>query len=365
MIAASTEPERDAERILGLLAGHAGLDTAALAPFTRSLVDLDAARHVFAIAAGLESLVLGEPEVLGQVKVAEAHARGAGLVGPELDRLTQAAYRAAKRVRTETAIGERPVSLAAAALEIARRIHGDLATCAGLLIGAGEAGELVARALGEGGLGRLAVSHPSEARIAAAAQRLGANLAPFDRLDDALAAADIVISVLGGGRTILTRAAFERALRARRRRPIFVLDLAAPPDVEPDAERIEDVFVFRLDDLERVAEQGRAGRRGASSAAWAIIDQCVLAFSRETAEREAVPAVVALRGLFEAERERLLDEQPALDAAGATRLLVQRLLHAPSTALRRMAGAGENVAAAEAMLRRLFGVPGARRDEDP
>lgn len=347
-------------RVTAVMAAHAALAPEALAPFVRTLADDQAARHLAAVAAGLDSLVLGEPEVFGQVKAAEGHARAAGLVGAELGRWVQATFHVAKRVRAETAIGERPVSLAAAALGVARRVHGDLGGRSCLVVGAGDAAEMMARTLAEGGLGRLAVAHPAPRRGEGLARRIGANHIPFDALDAALVTADIVVAALGDGRVVLSRAALVAARRARRRRPVVVVDLALPSDLEPGTETLDDVFVFRLDDLERIAEAGRAERAGAAGAAWAVIDEGVAAFLRADAERGAVPAVVALRRLFETERERLLAGQPGLDAAEATRLLVQRLLHGPSEALRRMAGAGADAAAAEALIERLFGA----RDED-
>ncbi|MGH6719799.1 MAG: glutamyl-tRNA reductase, partial [Alphaproteobacteria bacterium] len=302
--------------------------------------------------------------VLGQVKSAAGHARAAGLVGPELGCWIDWALRTARRVRTETTIGERPVSLAAAVLSVARSIHGDLAGRAGLVIGSGDVADLVARALKDGGLGRFAVSHPNERRVATLAQRLGANVQPFDRLDAALAGADIVVTALGSGRAVLTRAGLEAARRARRRRPIFVVDLSLPPDVDGGADDLDDIYVFRLDDLERVTEEGRASREGAREAAFAIVADSVAEFRRSGAEHRAVPAIVALRRAFEAERDRLLAEHPGLDGATATRLLVQRLLHGPSTALRAMAAAGDDPAAVEALMRRLFDAAGNDRRYD-
>lgn len=341
-------------QVTAVFAAHADAHATTLEPHVRTLVDADAVRHLAAVAAGLDSLVLGEPEVFGQVKAAEGHARAAGLMGPELDRWIQAAFRIAKRVRAETAIGQRPVGLASAALGVASRVHGDLAARSALVIGAGDAPEMIARTLIEGGLGRVTVSHPTERRAQGLAQRLRANLTPFSALDAALATADIVLAALGDGRVVLTRAGLEAARRARRRRPMVVFDLALPSDLEPTAETLDDIFVFRLDNLERIAEGGRAEREGAAAAAWALIDQGVADYMRAGEERQAVPAIVGLRRAFEAERDRLLAEQPGLDGAAATRVLIQRVVHGPTIALRRMAGAGDDVAAAEALLARLF-----------
>jgi glutamyl-tRNA reductase len=355
VVTAVAEPDREAERLIGLMAGRAGLAPSEARPALRALADEAAVRHVFAIASGLESLVLGEPEVLGQVHEAERRARAAGQLGSDLDRLLQATYRTAKRVRSETTIGEGPVTLAASALAVARDIHGDLRGASALLIGAADIAELVAGQFRSAGLARLAVSHWRERQAAAIAQRLGANVVPFSELEAALARADIVLAGAGTGRYILTRANLAAALRARRRRPIFVVDVSLPPDVEPGAEDLDGVFRYDLADLERVARTGQGERAAAAAAAWAIVDEGVGQFVRDRAERDAVPAIRALRAAFQAERARILAAHEGVDAAEATRLLIARLLHGPSEALRRSAAEGADAKEMESLLARLFG----------
>ncbi|HSK38162.1 MAG TPA: glutamyl-tRNA reductase, partial [Arenibaculum sp.] len=256
------------------------------------------------------------------------------------------------------------VSIAAAAVQTARDLHGDLKRCAGLLLGTGDMGELMVESLLEAGLSRLVVSDPNDARGERAARRLGSSLVPFARLDGGLAMSDIVVTAAGLGRYILDAERIAAALRRRRKRPIFVIDTSAPADVDPAAAGLEHVFVYDLADLERVAIAGRMGREAAAAAAWAIVDEAVDVFLRGRAERAAVPAVAALRRHFEAERDRLLAEQPGLDAETATRLLINRLLHRPSEALRGMAADGNPAApGAERLLGLLFQAEaGAGRD---
>ena len=346
-----------ASAITRVLAERAGIDPAELSASFFSLEGEAAARHLFGVAASLESLVIGEPHVLGQVKDSHRAARAADMVGDELERLLRAAYGAAKRVRSETRIGERPVSIAAGAVDVARESHGELDTCAGLLIGIGEMGALVAQQLLDAGLGRLAVTHRTTERAAAMARRLGANVQPFDALADGLAAADVVVACVGLGTYVVTAEAMGEALRLRRLRPLFVIDLGVPPDVDPAAGDLDGAFVYDTGDLEGVARAGLAERQAGAQAAWRLIDEELAGYLRACSARTATPAVVALRDHFEAIRDAVLAEPVAGDAEAATRLLINRLLHDPSVALRDIAAA-DDLDGAERLLRRLFRLDG-------
>ncbi len=322
-----------------------------------TLVDEAALRHLFAVAAALDSLVIGEPQVLGQVKAAHRLAAEAGLMGPELEAALSAAYTAAKRVRNETAIGDGAVSLVASAIKLARRVHGDLGRVSGLLIGAGDLGEVMAEELQRAGLRQLAVTGPSRARAEELARRLGCHSTDFAPLEDALVAADVIISAAGSGRHLIDAGMMERVLRRRRHRPVFVIDLGVPSDIDPGIEAVDGAFRYDLDDLERTAMSGRLNRAAAAAAAWEIVETELRAFWSVRAERVAVPALTALRAHFAAERQRVLAEVGG-DAERATELLIQRLLHAPSEALRLIAaeaaGGGPSWQEAERLLRQLF-----------
>jgi glutamyl-tRNA reductase len=312
-----------------------------------------ALKHLFAVASALDSLVIGEPQVLGQVKAAHRLAAELGLAGAGLETAFAAAYAAARRVRRETRIAERPVSIAAAALQLARDIHGDLARCSTLLLGAGEMGELMAEQFRRAGLAQLVVCGPP-ARAELAARRLRANIAPLDSLDEALAVADIVIATLGSGRAVLTRSRLAAALRQRPTRPIFVIDAAIPADAEPSVNDLDGVFLYDLGDLERAALAGRATREAASAEAWRILEAELADFAARHVARRAVPAVVALRSHVEALRRQALAEAGD-DAEAATRLLANRLLHDPSEVLRALTAAMPDEAKTmERLLRRLF-----------
>ena len=306
--------------VAGILGDHAGIDPSELAAGFYTLEGARAARHLFAIAASLDSLVIGEPNVLGQVKTAHRVARAAGMIGGDLDGLLAAAYGAAKRVRSAPRIGERPVSIAAAALDVTRDIHGDLGLCAGLLIGLGEMGEMVARRLRGGGLGRLAVTHRTASRAAALARSLDANVIAYEELGDALAHADVIVSCAGLGVYTVTRDALEAALKARRRRPVFVIDLAAPGDADPAIEDLDGAFLYDSDDLEGVARAGLAEREAAAEDAWRIVDEALAAYHRDRATRARAPASEALRRRIHALRKDILAE------AGGDRAVAERLM---------------------------------------
>lgn len=326
-----------AERaVTAALAERTGMTPADLLPQLYVHWDREAVRHVFTVTASLDSQVIGEPQVLGQVKAAHRIAHEAGMTGSTLEPLLQAAYGVAKRVRSETAIGERPVSIAAAAVQLARDLHGDLGRCAGLLIGAGEMGELVAGELRRGGLRELTVIHPTEARAQAAARALDCHFAPYANMARLLEGADVVLAGLGRRQYVLTADMVTAAQRQRRHRPVFVVDAGIPGDVEPAVNRIDEAFLYDLGDLERVAMEGRANRESEARTAWRIIDAEVAAFLHGRAERAAAPALTRLRAHFEMLRAGVLADAGG-DAERATRLLVNRLLHGPSRAMRALA----------------------------
>jgi glutamyl-tRNA reductase len=323
-----------------------------------------ALRHLFAVASSLQSLVLGEPHILGQLRSAHRVASEAGLVSGDLEAALQGAFAAARRVRRQTRIGERPGSLAAAAVELAREIHGDLDRAVGVLVGTGEMGELMLDQLRGVGLGRSIVSGVQPA-AEAIATRLSCPWAPFPPSEALLAEGDILVVAVTGGPRLLSIGTMAAVLRQRRRRPVFVIDAAIPPTIEPAVNDLDGAFLYTLDDLERAATAGRNARGAAAADAWVVLEDELAAFHRRRAERAAVPAVTALRSHFEAIRAALLRDQPGLDAEAATRLLVNRLLHAPSEILRALVASEGEAAAAEALVRRLFRLEREEGDDGP
>ncbi|MCK4868506.1 MAG: glutamyl-tRNA reductase [Alphaproteobacteria bacterium] len=352
-------PDAATDAVRVVLAARAGEEQAELAAQLETLTGDEAVRRIFAVAASLESQVIGESQVLGQVKEGHRLADRHGMVGPALESLMQAAYAAAKRVRSETEIAERSVTLASGAVQIARDLHGDLSGSTGLILGLGDMGDLIGGQLRLAGLAGTILTGPSR-RTETEARRMGCNFVPFEDLEDALADADIVVTAAGTGRFLITVEAMEQALRRRKRRPVLILDGGVPADVEPAVHDLDGTFVYTLDDLEQVAREGRANREAAAAEAWKIVEAETDGWRRSRAERDAVPTLVSLRNRFEAMRDEILAADPNADAAEATRRLVNRLLHRPSEALRELAAESGDEAEKQAVARmvaRLFGLP--------
>ncbi|MGO1120018.1 glutamyl-tRNA reductase [Rhodovibrionaceae bacterium A322] len=315
----------------------------------------DALRHLFAVAASLDSQLIGEPQIFGQVKAAHRDARSEGLVSKKLERPFQAAFAAAKRVLSETPVAEQPVSLASSALQVARDLHGSLDRISALVLGLGDMGELLGDELLKAGVSNLVVMHRFEGRAEAAAHRLGCHYRPWDQLDDALVAADVVITADGTGRLNLTAPQVETALKARRRQPVFFIDVALPGDVDKAVEDLDGAFLYSLDDLEHLARQGRENREGVAIAAWRVLGEELQAFQRQEAERQGSPLIAALRRHGETLRQEVLEDS-SLNAEQATQRLLKRLLHDPSETLRRMAADNpDRQAHYEALFGELFG----------
>ena len=337
IVAVHDEPAAVAPSLAALLARRGNLAPEAFAQQSFRLQGAEALRHLFAVTASLDSQVVGEPQILGQIKESHRTAGACGMLGPGLEAVLQAAYSAAKRVRSETNIGERPVTMAAAALWLARRVHGDLERCGALLVGLGEMSEALGQELRDAAIGSLMVVHRSSTRAADAAHRLGGHYRAWEELDAALVDADVVVAAVGSGQYTVTEPVIRQALKRRRQRPIFLVDAAVPGDIDPALEAVSGAFVYDLEDLERVAQQGVAAREAVVMTAWEIIGEEISNFLRQRAERSAVPAVTALRDHFESVRQQILSNGK-LDAESATRLLVNRLLHDPSEVLRQTAG---------------------------
>lgn len=354
----ASDPDSAARVVRQMLVAGSGEPEGIIVDQIYEYYDEAAVRQIFAVAASLDSQTVGEPQVLGQVKEGHRFAQGCGMVGVELETLLQAAYTVAKRVRTETEIGHRPVSIASAAGRIARDVQGDLADVGLLVVGLGDMGDIIVEQLRATGASKITMSGPSR-RTELAARRAGYGFVPFDAFDAALRDAEIVVAAGGTGHYLITSVAMEQALVARRRRPVLLIDAGVPGDVDPGVGDLEGAFLFTLDDLERVAMEGRSTRGIAADSAWDIVDQEVAIWHRNQAALDAVPTIVALREYFEATREDLLQAEPNVDAKTATRMLINKLLHEPSLAMREIAQTGSGnrasfVASAEQLMRRLF-----------
>jgi len=335
-------------------ATHAGMQASELVDKFYLHRNTEAVRHIFSVASSLDSLVVGEPQVLGQLKAAHQMARQLGHVSGSFDTVLQSAYRVAKRVRTETRIGERPVSIASSACEIARGLHGDLSRVYVALIGAGEMGELIANQFMLSKVKGLSVSHPIRSRSEPLAARLGCHLVPYEDVSQALAQADIVISAIGRRQHSLSADMVRAALKSRRNRPQLIIDTAIPGDVDPAVNRIDDAFLYELSDLDRVAVDGQSSRKAEADVALSLLDEEISEFVASNTERDAVSVLTQLRSHFELVQQDVARQVPD-DVSRATELLISKLLHNPSHVLRKHARAGDGkIEAAEQMLKELF-----------
>jgi glutamyl-tRNA reductase len=343
-----------------------GLDQKTVAPHVYALADLDAARHLFRVAGGLDSLVVGEPQILGQVKDAHSAATAVRAVGPVLNRLFHSSFAVGKRVRTETGLGSGAVSVGFAAVALARKIFGDLKGRNVLVIGAGEMGKLTAIHMKSKGVQRVTIVSRTMAHAARTAEAIGgASAAPWEDLDTVLGSADIVITATGAAAPILTKAHIEAVMRPRRNRPLFVIDIAMPRDVEPAAGEIEQVFLYNIDDLQETVKENLARRTSELARAEGIVTEELGKFAVWFRSRGAVPTIVALRQRFEgirrAELERLAFKLSSLgpEARGrvdeVTRLIVEKLLLTPTEQLKAVSDNDTVNVYAEA-LTRLFGL---------
>ena len=317
-----------------------------------------AVEHAFNVASGLDSMVLGEAQILGQLKDAYRVAQQAGATGPHLNKLFQAAFAAAKRIRTETQIGANNVSLASATVGLARRVFSDLGAHSALMIGAGEMIALTARHFVGAGVKRVVIANRTLTRAQTLAEELKGYAVDLKQLDKELAEADIVISCTASPEPLITKSAAAAALRIRRRRPIFMVDLAVPRDIEPSVADLEDIYLFSIDDLQQVVDENRQQRELAAGGARLLIGEEVARFLGEARAKEAGPAIRALRQQADAIRQQTLDQAQRMLAAGKSadealeylaHTLTQRLLHAPTQALRQASESADAVAAAAAV----------------
>jgi glutamyl-tRNA reductase len=328
LAAPSTSLKEAAAEVIKLLSAHAGESRSEIESQTYTLSDQEAVRHLFAVAAALDSLVIGDTQQLGQLRNAHRLARINAMTGDYLDILIVAAQKTAERIGRETEIGQRPVSIAAAAVQVARDLHGDLDNSSCLLVGAGEMGEMLASSMRSAGLGNLMVSHPTASRADTLGQHLNCHVGAMENLAQLLTQSDIVLTAMNTRRFILDAEALKAATKARRRKPIFVIDTGVPGDVDPAAETLEDVFLYTLDDLERVTREGRASRAEEAETAWAIVDDEAgkIKFS------DINPTDSAENTASDIENFRLAALKEANgDAEKATRLLLDRLNDLPKT----------------------------------
>jgi glutamyl-tRNA reductase len=363
--AVSAEPAQVEERIYGELSSLSGLSHSELAPALYTVTDEAAAVHLFRVAAGLDSMVPGEAQILGQVREAYEAAREAETTGSMLHRLFRQALRVGKRVRTETAIGENPASVSSAAAELAERVFEGLEGRRILLIGAGKTADLTAANLISRGVGEIVVANRSPERAEALARRFGGRAVGLDTVEEEFAHADVVVASTGSQGLVVSSEQVARAMRARRGRPVFFIDIAVPRDLDPAINDLEGCYLYDIDDLERVVAESVAGRREEAVRAEAIVCEEADSFRAWQLSLDVVPAIASLRARAESIRREELDRVEGRLASlspsqrrtveALTSQIVAKLLHQPTVRMKEAAAAADGGLYADAV-RHLFGL---------
>ena len=309
-----------------------------------------AVRHIMRVACGLDSMVLGEPQILGQLKSAYATAREAGTIGSHLSRLFQFSFTTAKQVRTNTAIGRQPVSIAYAATALAKQIFSDLSQNTALLIGAGETIDLVTKHLYQQGLKNMIVVNRTMSRARVLADQFNGRCALLSDIPEVLPEADIVISSTASPVPVLGKGVVERALKLRKHRPMFMVDIAVPRDIEPEISELPDVYLYTVDDLQDVIEDNRQQRQTAAREAEHIVESGTAEFMAQLRSLNAVSLLRAYRNQTEAVRDQELEKAilalgngspPELVLTQFARTLTNKLMHTPSVQLKKVAADGQ------------------------
>ncbi|MBM7072843.1 glutamyl-tRNA reductase [Shewanella sp. 202IG2-18] len=339
-----------ADAVLAWLESFHGIDAEILRQHTYTLQDVDAINHLMRVSAGLDSLVLGEPQILGQVKQSFTKAKEAGTVGATLDRLFQNTFSVAKRIRTETEIGSAAVSVAFAAVSMAKHIFADMHKTNVLLIGAGETIELVARHLKDSGVEEMVVANRTLERAKGMCEEFNAKAVTLESIPDHLPHADIVISSTASPLPILGKGLVERALKQRRHQPMLLVDIAVPRDIESEVGELDDAFLYTVDDLHSIIEQNIESRKQAAEEAEIIANQEAVQFIEWLRSLDNVDSIRAYRTQSLAVKDELVEkalnkiaqggdnEQVLLELANK---LTNRLIHAPTQALTKASRQGD------------------------
>ncbi len=351
----------NAEPIVQWLAKYHRLDINNVQPYTYTLSGENSVKHAFRVASGLDSMVLGEPQILGQFKQSVKIAQDAGTLGTLLHKLFQRTFEVAKEVRTNTDIGGSSISMAAAAVKLAQRIFGDISQQKILFIGAGEMIELCADHFAAQKPKSMTVANRTLERGASLAEKIEGSAILLNDLPNRLADFDIVITSTASQLPIVGLGMVERAIKARRHRPIFMVDLAVPRDIEPEVAELDDVFLYTVDDLALVVSDGMENRQAAAMDAEMIVSSRVETFMQWLSKRDTVPTIKALRDQAESTRQTELEkalkliqkgESPEKALEALSNALTNKFLHAPSHALNQ--AHGDEHAKLENILKQLY-----------
>jgi glutamyl-tRNA reductase len=333
--------------IEGLLHGRDGVTPESIRPHLYLFEDAEAIRHLFRVAASLDSMIVGEPQILGQLKHAYAQARESGSIGSLLEPVLTRAFSVAKRIRTETEIGQSAVSVSYAAVELAREIFGSLNRKRVLIIGAGKMSESAGRHMLRNGSAELFITNRTQQRADEMAVLFSGATIPYDLFPSRLHEIDIVIASSAAPGYVLTREMVQRAIEARRNHPMFLIDVAVPRNIEPDVNKIEHAFLYDMDDLQRLAARNMQARLGVADQAEAIVTEEVLRLQARLRTRHMAPEIVGLQEQLEAVRREALDRfRPKLGLLTAeqeqavealTRGIINKIAHGPIAEMRRQA----------------------------
>lgn len=337
------------QRVLEWLGGYHHIALAELSSCYYCYHEQDALRHMIQVTSGLDSMVLGEPQIFGQMKSAFAVAQEASAVSSELSRVFPHVFSVAKKVRTDTAIGENPVSVAYAAVNLSHRIFSDLSKTRALLIGAGETIELVARHLSESGVRDIVVANRTLGRARELAQRFGAEAVLFSEIPEQLVHADIVISSTASQLPILGKGAAEHALKLRKHRPILMVDIAVPRDIEEQVGELDDIYLYTVDDLTEIVDNNKRNRESEAHKADKLIDEGIENYLLRMRSLDVVSTLKAYRSQSEITRDRELEKALKQLARGddaeqvisqMARNLTNKLIHHPSIELKKASANG-------------------------
>ena len=350
-----------------------GFDTQAYRKYLYEYRERDAVRHVFRVASSLDSMVVGEPQILGQVKEAYATARAVGAVNSQLDALYSKAFAVAKRVRTETAIATSAVSIASVAVELAKKIFGNLEGKSVYLVGAGKMCELAARHLMAHGASKIYVGNRTFERAAALAKKFNGEPIAFEQLHDTVDRADIVISSTGAPHTIFRKEHGERYLSRRKNRPMFFIDIAVPRDVDPEMNKLDGIFVYDIDDLQQVVSSHISDRRAEADRAEAIVQLEVDKFQARLQTLDVVPTIVSLQEHLETVRQAEIDRvrgrlgtltpEQEMAVEALSRGIINKIMHTPITTLKSAARESSESTTIVELVRKLFNLRDTRKAE--
>jgi len=368
LVARASEANTD---LTGFLHKLYGFDPQPYRKYLYEYRERDAMRHIFRVASSLDSMVVGEPQILGQVKEAYATARAVGAVTSQLDALYSRAFAVAKRVRTETAIATSAVSIASVAVELAKKIFGNLGGKSIYLVGAGKMCELAARHLLAHGATKIYVGNRTYERAAALAKKFDGEPISFDHLYDTVDRADIVITSTGASHNIFRKQHGEKFLSRRKNRPMFFIDIAVPRDVDPEMNKLDGIFVYDIDDLQQVVASHISDRRAEADRAEAIVQLEVDKFQARLQTLDVVPTIVSLQEHLETVRQAEIDRvrgrlgsltpEQEMAVEALSRGIINKIMHTPITTLKSAARESSESTTIVDLVRKLFNLRDARK----